>query len=96
MNSEIIEKIDEIISLLKDSKDIKEFYELKEKIINNKELLKKIEEVKNDENKYSKNYIDKKKEIIELNDFKEYKIKEKELYMLVQSINIKLKSLIEE
>ena len=96
MNSEIIEKIDEIISLLKDSKEIKEFYELKEKIINNKELLKKIEEVKNDENKYSKNYIDKKKEIIELNDFKEYKIKEKELYMLVQSINIKLKSLIEE
>ena len=96
MNREIIEKIDEIISLLKDSKEIKEFYELKEKIINNKELLKKIEEVKNDENKYSKNYIDKKREIIELNDFKEYKIKEKELYMLVQSINIKLKSLIEE
>jgi len=96
MNSEIIEKIDEIINLLKESNEIKEFSELKEKIYNNKELLEKIDELKKDENTYSQMYINKKKEIIELDDFKQYKAKEKELYMLVQSINIKLKSLIEE
>jgi len=96
MNREKIEKIDEIINLIKESNEIKEFSELKEKIYNNKELLEKIDELKKDENTYSQMYINKKKEIIELDDFKQYKAKEKELYMLVQSINIKLKSLIEE
>ena len=56
MNSEIIDKLDEIISLLESNKDIKRFIDLKNTLLKDDEMLKKIEKVQTSD--YSKEYIE--------------------------------------
>ncbi len=46
MNKEVLDKVDEIISLINDSDDYKKYLLLKEKISKNKELSKLINEVR--------------------------------------------------
>lgn len=94
MNSEIIDKLDEIISLLESNKGIKRFVDLKNILLKDDEMLKKIEKVQTSD--YSKEYIEVKKEILESETLKEYKELERDLYFLVQEINKRLKSLTKE
>ena len=63
MNSEIIDKLDEIISLLESNKDIKRFVKLKDILLKDDEMLKKIEKVQTSD--YSNEYIEVKREILE-------------------------------
>lgn len=94
MNSEIIDKLDEIISLLESNKDIKRFVDLKNTLLKDDEMLKKIEKVQTSD--YSKEYIEVKKEILESETLKEYKGLERDIYFLVQEINKRLNSLTKE
>jgi len=94
MNSDVICKLDELISLLDNSEDVKRMVYLKEKLMNNKLLLDKISLVKDESNHYSNEYISLKNEIISSDDYKEYKSIENDLYYLVQDINAKLKTLL--
>ena len=72
MNSEIIDKLDEIISLLESNKDIKRFVKLKDILLKDDEMLKKIEKVQTSD--YSNEYIEVKREILESETLKEYNI----------------------
>ena len=94
MNSEIIDNLDEIISLLESNKDIKRLVDLKNTLLKDDEMLKKIEKVQTSD--YSKEYIEVKKEILESETLKEYKELERDLYFLVQEINKRLNSLTKE
>lgn len=46
MNSEILDKVDDIIKTIEESSEYQKYVELKEKISKNKELMKLINEVK--------------------------------------------------
>lgn len=93
MNSEILEKIDEIIEILDNSDYFTEFNMLKKKVSSNQELMEKITKIKNN-NEYSSEYIENKREVMKNDDFLKYKEKEREIYFLIQNINLKLNSLI--
>lgn len=95
MNIEIINKLDEITSLIKSDSNFIKMKELERKIENNKELISKINELKN-KKEYDTDYLSLKKEILDNNDFKEYKNLEKEWYFTIQLINKELRSLIEK
>lgn len=95
MNIEIINKLDEITSLIKNDSSFIKMKELERKIENNKELISKINELKN-KKEYDTDYLSLKKEILDNSDFKEYKSLEKEWYFTVQLINKELRSLIEK
>jgi len=95
MDIELIDKIDELIKIFENSKEIKKLLELKEKIYKNKVIKEKIDKfntVKN--NPYSNEYITLKKELIEMDLIKEYKLIENNLLLLTLAINKKLSSLI--
>lgn len=95
MNNEIILKIDEIINILDSSREIDELKSLKKKLYSNKELMKKIEDVKNSDS-YSDSYVLLKKEILSDTSFSKYKEIEREINMLINEINMKLNSLVKE
>lgn len=95
MNDEILTKIDEIINILDNSEEMKKLDLLKEKLYQDTTLMKKIDKVKI-ENTYSDNYIALKKDILDNEYFREYKSIEKELYLLIKEINMKLNFLIKE
>ncbi len=95
MNIEIINKLDEITNLIDNDKDYKRMQELKSKIESNKELLSKIDKLKKID-EYNSEYVDLKKEIINDNDFKEYKKLEKDLYLFIIELNKKLNTLKEK
>jgi len=91
MDSELLGKLDDVINAFKDSEEIKRYLFLKEKLLNDDELLKKIEEIKN--SNYSNNYVKDKQEILDNEYYKEYKELEKRIYFLLQNINKKMSSL---
>lgn len=95
MNNEIILKIDEIINILDSSREIDELKSLKKKLYSHKELMKKIEDVKNSDS-YSDSYVLLKKEILSDTSFSKYKEIEREINMLISEINMKLNSLVKE
>ena len=95
MDIEIINKLDEITSLIKNDSSFIRMKELERKIENNKELISKINELKNMK-EYDTSYLSLKEEILDNNDFKEYKSLEKEWYFTIQLINKELRSLIEK
>lgn len=95
MNDEILTKIDEIINILDNSEEMKKLDLLKEKLYQDTTLMGKIDKVKI-ENTYSDNYIALKKDILDNEYFREYKSIEKELYLLIKEINMKLNFLIKE
>ena len=52
MNNELLEKLDIVINDFNDSKEIKEFLQYKEKVLNDKDLLNKISKLKELDNNY--------------------------------------------
>ena len=95
MNKEIIEKLDEITNIIDNDKDIKEYKELEKRILNNKELLKKIDKLKSS-NSYGNDYIELKKEILSNKDYSRYLELEKKLFFDIKDINNKLNCLLEK
>ena len=95
MNIEIINKLDEIIDLFKNDKDYNKMLELGNKLSNNKELLDKINIIKEYES-YDDKYVELKKDVINNSDYKEYKELEKDYYLFIREINKKLNSLKEK
>ena len=95
MNKEIIEKLDEITNIINNDKDIKEYKELEKRILNNKELLKKIDKLKSI-NSYGNDYIELKKEILLNKDYSRYLELEKKLFFDIKDINNKLNCLLEK
>ena len=91
MDNELLEKLDNLLNSLDNSEEIKRFIFLKNKLLNDKELMDKINTIKNES--YSDKYINIKEELINNKDFKEYKELEKRLYYLVQNINKDLSKL---
>ena len=95
MNKEIIEKLDEITNIIDNDKDIKEYKELEKRILNNKELLKKIDKLKSI-NSYGNDYIELKKEILLNKDYSRYLELEKKLFFDIKDINNRLNCLLEK
>lgn len=94
MDIELINKLDELIDIFNDSDEVKRIKVLKEKIYKNEKLKEKIERFnKVKENPYSNEFISLKKEILEDEEVKEFKLLENELLLLTLSINQKLNTL---
>lgn len=92
MNIEIINKLDEVIDLIKNDKDYIEFKRLEKVVLSNKELLDKINKLKTID-KYDNNYLKLKTDILNNKDYKDYKRLENEFYLFIKEINNKLNSL---
>lgn len=95
MNIEIVNKLDEIINLIKDNDDYKRMKSLEEKLNNDKDLLSKIDKIKTIDN-YSDEYIILKKEVLSNDDYKEYLELQKKYQFLIKDINLILNSLKEK
>ncbi len=96
MNYEIATKLDDLIITIKNNLKVKRIMELKEEIYKDDELKKQLNrfhEIQDDI--YSNEYVSIKKEIIENELIKEFKILENELYFLVLEENQKMKALID-
>lgn len=94
MDLELINKLDELINIFDTSEEIRKIKELKEKIYSNQELKEKLDRFnKIKENPYSSEYVNLKREILDISEIKEYKIIENELLLLTLSINQKLNTL---
>ena len=92
MNKDVINKLDEIESLISNDKDFIELKKLKKEILNDKELVSKISKLKTID-KYDSSYLDLKKEILNNSKYKRFISLENELYLTIQQINKKLNSL---
>ncbi len=92
MDIDIINKLDEIISIIDNSKDIKRLLELKNKILSDNNLKDKLDRIKKLD-MYTNEYKILKNELLSNKDIKEYKSLENELYLLTLSINKKLNEL---
>ena len=95
MNIEIINKIDEIINIIENDKDIIKMKKLKTKLLNNKELMRKINMLKKMD-KYNEEYISLKKEILSNEDYSSYKTLENDLYLFIKEINSHLNTFLEK
>ena len=95
MNEEIINKLDEITSIIESDKEIKEYKELKKELLNNQELLDKINRLKQMD-KYDNNYLELKKEILSNKIFERFTHLEKELFYDIKDISNKLQTLTEK
>ncbi len=85
-------KIDELITILDNDSRIKDIEILKEKILNNKDIISKINRLK-ELDIYSDEYKSLKQELFLDEDFKSFKEKEAEIDYLIMMINSKLNSL---
>jgi len=88
-------RIDKLISKLDNDSRIKEVKELKNKILSNKELISKINKMKELE-KYSGEYIEFKKDLFKNDEFVRFKELENEIDFLILEINNHLKELTNE
>ena len=86
-------KIDELITLLNKDSRIKDIEVLKNKILNNKYILDKINRLK-ELDIYGDEYKSLKKELFLDEDFSKFKEKEAEIDYLILEINSKLNSLV--
>ena len=84
---EIIDKVEKIKEELDNSKEVKHIKELNTKLIDNQELVSLIEKYNTTQDESIK------KQIINNEFFKEYKISENELNYLILEINFKLKQI---
>lgn len=89
MNIEIINKLDEITSLIENDKENIRLNELKNMILNDNKLRLKIDKLKQID-EYGKEYLKIKKEILNNDVYKEYVDKEISLNYLIREINKKL------
>lgn len=90
MNDKISNIMDEIIEIINNDKKINIIKDKANDIYTNTELMNKINYIKNNSNNYDNKYIEVKKEILNDNDYKEYKNIEKDLSYLIMEINKRL------
>ena len=95
MNDLIINKLDEITSLINKDKDLIELKKLENNINNNEELMEKINRLKKID-KFDSNYVELKKEIINNKDYKKYIELEYNLMIFIKQINKELNNLVEK
>lgn len=95
MTEEIISKLDEITSIIRNDSDINDYKSLKKELLSDKSLIEKISKLKNIDS-YNKEYIELKNSILANEKYKKYISLEKELFYTIKDINIKLNSLIEK
>lgn len=94
MKEEINNKLDEIIDLIINNDKTIKLKDIKEKIYNDKDLKKYLDELHNIDNIYSNVYIKLKEQVINNQYIKEYRELENEFYYLILDINTKLNTLI--
>jgi cell fate (sporulation/competence/biofilm development) regulator YlbF (YheA/YmcA/DUF963 family) len=95
MNIELINKLDEITNIIENDKHLKKLKLLEKEIEKDKVLMSKIKAIKKID-KYSNEYLNIKKEILNNESFMEYKKIENDLFFIIQDINKKLNSLKEK
>ncbi len=95
MNKEIIDKLDEITSIIKNDKELIEYHDLEEELLNDNELIEKIDNLKRMD-KYNDDYLSLKKEILSNKKYKRYTELEKKIYFDIKDINNKLSCLKEK
>ena len=91
MNNELILKLDEIIKDLNNTVETKRINELKSILLNDKDLLDDINSIKNSD--YSDTYVNKKKELLDNNNYKEYKELEEKFYYFSKEVSSILSSI---
>ena len=89
MNIELINKLDEITNIIENDKHLKKLKLLEKEIEKDKVLMSKIKAIKKID-KYSNEYLNIKKEILNNESFMEYKKIENDLFFIIQDINKKL------
>jgi hypothetical protein len=95
MDNELINRLDKIILDLNNSTEVKELLLLKERVLNNKELLSNISKLqKMDKN--DSNYMSLKNNIFSDPDYKKYKELENKLYYFSLETGMKLSNLSKE
>lgn len=92
MNLELNIKVSNFLEILKNDSLIQEYIEQKKKVLENKELLKKVEKIHNLD-VYSEEYKCIKHELFQNDDYKRYLELENELFYLILEINQELKTL---
>ena len=95
MTEEINSKLNDLIDSIDNNLKTVKMKELKERIYNDKILEKKLKEFRELENKYSKEYVELKRDILDNSLVREYQQLENELYFTVLEINKRLNSLID-
>lgn len=84
---ELINKVYEIIDLLKESKEIEEFLKLKESIKADVEIKALLKDIKENENIYTKEYTELKRKLLTNEKVKKYKKIENDFYFLSLDMN---------
>ena len=92
MNLELNIKVSNFLEILKNDSLIQEYIEQKKRVLENKELLKKVEKIHNLD-VYSEEYKCIKHELFQNDDYKRYLELENELFYLILEINQELKTL---
>lgn len=96
MNEKILDRIDTLFKELNNCDEILKMKKLKEEITSNEELKNLLEKYRNMDNKYSKEYVELKKQIIESSLISEYRSLEDELYFTVLEMNKRLNKLVDK
>ncbi len=91
MDNELINKLDNIVKDLNNTYEARRTIELKNKLLSDKELIDEINEVKSSE--YDNNYVSMKKNILNNNNYKEYKELESNFYFFSKEVSSILSSL---
>ncbi len=95
MKEELNLKIDKLIEVLDNDSRFQKLVSIKEKLLNDSEILAKIDKLK-ELDIYSNEYKSLKKELFEDKDFVAYKELENEIDFLILEINKKLRVLTDE
>ncbi len=90
---ELIDKVYEIVDILKNSSKTEKFLKLKKELEEDKELKELLLKVKATDHIYSKEFTELKRQIITNEKVKNYKKIESELYFLSLAINKKFKNI---
>lgn len=93
---ELINKVYEIIDLFNESKEVNEFLNLKEEIKKEPEIKTLLKQIKENDNIYTKEYIELKRRLLTNEKVKQYKKIENDLYFLSLDMNKKLKKINEK
>ena len=96
MNEKILDRIDSLFKELNNCDEILKMKKLKDEITSNEELKNLLEKYHIMDNKYSKEYVELKKQIIENSLISEYRSLEDELYFTVLEMNKRLNKLVDK
>lgn len=95
MNNDILDRLADVTDDIKNSTYINDMKKLRVKLLSNKDLMGKINKLK-EIDKYSSEYINLKKEIMDNSDYKKYKEYEMNMFYLINTMNKKINELTKE